>query len=836
MRRLVLVLLLLPVLSYAQTPGKSDAAEILLKLEKLDFLGSVLYVAAHPDDENTRIITAMANGRLAATGYLSMTRGDGGQNLIGPEIRDQLGLIRTQELLAARRIDGGEQFFTRANDFGFSKSAKETLQLWGQDEILSDVVKVFRQFQPDVVLTRFPADERAGHGHHTSSAMLAQQAFDVAADPSLFQDQAKEYGVWKPKRLYTNTGRWWNTTINENTPGIITVDVGHYSTLLGQSYSEVAAISRSQHKSQGFGSRGTRGEQLEFFEFVKGDQSEHDFFEGINTTWLRIKGGERVKPLVEKAVSEFDVQKPSASVPILLQIRNEIQSLDKTVWKERKLREVNTLIQDCLGLYCDVTANEYRVAPGEEVQASIEIVNRSGVDVRIESVHADGLPFDSTLNAPLKENELLLVKSKKKVNENKEYSDPYWLKESHSVGLFTVNDKTLIGKPENDPAISFTFNLKVNGEDIQINRPLIYRWTDPVKGEQYRPFEIAPPVLLKISNGVWLFTSQETRNVNVLVTSNSQNPVNGNIKLSLPQGWSCEPASIPFTLTRKEEEITRTFKITPPRNESAGTIKAFADVGGKLYDYGIQTISYDHIPTQLLLPKSASQIVRIDLKKEGSIVGYIHGAGDEVPSAIRNIGYEVWEMKNDEVIPENLKRLDAVVLGIRVLNTNDRIKHMMPYLLDYVKNGGTLVIQYNTNNGLETNEFSPFPLSLSRDRITDENSPVKFLAPGHAVLNTPNKITEKDFNGWVQERGLYFPNKWDENFASILSMNDMDEKPIDGSLLVAQYGSGYYVYTGLSFFRELPEGVPGAYKLFANIVSLGKTKPAESTSAKKRSR
>lgn len=821
MKRLVL-LMLLPFFGYAQGQVRSNAAEILLKLKKLNFLGSVMYVAAHPDDENTRIITFMANDRLAATAYLSMTRGDGGQNLIGPEIRDQLGLIRTQELLAARRIDGGEQFFTRANDFGFSKSANETLNIWGKDEILSDVVKVFRQFQPDIILTRFPPDERAGHGHHTSSAVLAHEAFDVAGDPSKFPEQVEELGVWKPTRLYTNTGRWWNTTINENTPGIVTLNVGSYNPLLGESYSEIAARSRSQHKSQGFGSQSTRGEQLEFFEYVKGDQAGTDLFEGVNTTWLRLKGGEKIKPMVEKAIREFNVEKPYASVPLLLQIRREINSLDKSVWRDRKVKEVSNLIFDCLGLYGQVLADQYLVAPGETVNATVEIVNRSPVDVLLESIHVKGIAWDSAVNASLLNNELVVIKSKKKIDTKHKYSDPYWLSEPHSIGLFTVTEKHLIGKPENDPAIEFTFKLKVHGEDIQLVRPMVYRWTDPVKGEQTRPFEVVPPVVLKISNGVWIFNTSDARNVDVIVTSNSQHNLNGVLKLSLPPGWSSEPSAIPIELKQKGEELIKTFKVIPPRGESVGEIKAIAELNGKTFDYGLQTISYDHIPVQTLLPEASSRIVRIDLKKQGNIVGYISGAGDDTPSALRNMGYTVLELKNEEVTAENLRRMDAVVLGIRTLNTNERIGYMMPTLLEYVKNGGTMIVQYNTSNGLETNQFSPYPLSLSRSRVTEEDSPVRFLAADHPVLNVPNKITVNDFNGWVQERGLYFPGKWDEQFTPILSMNDKNEAPLDGGLLIAKYGSGYYVYTSLSFFRELPEGVPGAYKLFANMVSLGK--------------
>jgi hypothetical protein len=416
----------------------------------------------------------------------------------------------------------------------------------------------------------------------------------------------------------------------------------------------------------------------------------------------------------------------------------------------------------------------------------------------------------------------VVIKSKKKVDLQHKYSDPYWLSEPHSLGLFTVTDKHLIGKPENDPAIEFAFNLRVQGEAIQLVRPMVYRWTDPVKGEQSRPFEVVPPVTLKISNGVWIFQNSDARNVDVVVTSNSQQALNGVLKLSLPSGWSSEPVTMPIELKRKDEEISRTFKVIPPKGESVGTIKAIAEVNGKSYDYGLQTISYDHIPIQTLLPEAASQIVRIDLKKQGNIVGYIAGAGDDIPSALRNIGYTVIELKNEEVTEENLRRMDAVVLGIRALNTNERIGYMMPTLLEYVKNGGTMIVQYNTSNGLGAKQFSPYPLSLSRNRVTEEDSPVKFLMPDHPVLNIPNKITERDFDGWVQERGLYFPDKWDEQFTPVLSMNDKNETPLDGGLLIAKYGNGYYAYTSLSFFRELPEGVPGAYKLFANLVSLGK--------------
>jgi LmbE family N-acetylglucosaminyl deacetylase len=832
MKKFVLSLILIPLFSYGQQASQPDAAAIKLKFKKLNFLGSILYVAAHPDDENTRIITYMANDRLAATAYLSMTRGDGGQNLIGPELRDLLGLIRTQELLAARRIDGGKQYFTRANDFGFSKSAAETFTLWGKDEILSDVVRVYRQFQPDVIITRFPPDERAGHGHHTASAILAQEAFDAASNADKYPMLAKEFGTWQPKSLFTNTGRWWNTTINESTPGIITINVGGYGALLGKSYSEIAAVSRSQHKSQGFGSRGTRGYQPEFLEFVKGEKVQKDVFENVNTTWSRVKGSEKVQALVDRAIKEYNIENPSASIPVLLLLRKEITALQPGIWRTRKLQEVEQLIQDCMGLFIGVTASQYWVAPGQKTVTNIEITNRSEIEITLDKVEAPLFNFDSAASMVLKKDVVLSIKNARTLDSTTNYTGPYWLKEPHNVGLFTVNDPALIGKPESDAPVKFTFTFTYRGDAFSLSRSLEYKETDPVKGELTQPFEIVPPLFLNLSDPVMIFADNNFREVNVKVKSSSDNALNGNVKLQLPPGWRAEPEAMSFMLSKRGEEQIKRFKVFPSAIEMAATIQAIADVNGKMYDRSLQNISYDHIPSQTLLPRAETKVVRLNLKKEGALVGYINGAGDDIPASLRNIGYQVWMMKDDEVTVENLKRTDAVVVGIRALNTNDRIRHFMPDLLEYVKQGGTLVMQYNTNGNLNVDSFSPYPITLSRNRVTEENAEVRILKPDHPVLNFPNKITANDFEGWIQERGLYFPEKWDANFDAILSMNDKNEKPNDGSLLIAKYGSGYYIYTGLSFFRELPEGVGGAYKLFANIVSLGKPVVVEEASRK----
>jgi LmbE family N-acetylglucosaminyl deacetylase len=827
-------MVLLPSLAFSQSTRQPDAAQIKLKLRKLNVLSSVLYMAAHPDDENTRIITYMANDQLATTGYLSLTRGDGGQNLIGSEIRDLLGLIRTQELQAARRIDGGRQFFSRANDFGFSKSADETFKTWNKDEVLSDVVRVFRQYQPDVIITRFPPDERAGHGHHTASAILAQEAFDAAAKGDSYPELAQQFGTWQTKRLYTNTGRWWNTSINENTPGVITLNVGTYSTLLGQSYSEIAAISRSQHRSQGFGSRGTRGDQLEFLEYVKGEKAEKNIFEGINTTWTRVKGGDKIQPLVVKAIDTFQEDNPAASVSQLIAIRQAILQLPESVWKSRKLEETEQLIVDCLGLFVEVTADQYYVAPGQKVIAGIELVNRSGTDVMVDRIEAPALAVDSTLSLFLKKNALSQVRYVRTMDVSKSYSSPYWLTEPHGVGLFTVLDKSLIGKPENDPAVLFIFSIRVGTEKLKITRPLIFKWTDQARGELARPFEVVPPVFVNLSGNVIIFSNDASQEVKVTVKSASDGELNGNVKLDIPAGWKVTPAMVPFSLSSRGAEKSVSFQVFPSATEETVTLRAIAVTEKGSFDHSIQTIAYDHIPTQTLLPKAEAKLVRINLKKEGSVIGYIRGAGDETPTALRTMGYTVLEMRNEDVTPLNLKRMDAVVLGVRALNTNERIGFLMTELLDYVKNGGTLVVQYNVANPLKTDRYAPYPLQLSGERVTEEDAAVTFLKPEHAVLNYPNVITAKDFDGWVQERGLYFPTKWDASYETILSMHDKNDAPKESSLLVAKYGSGYYVYTGLSFFRELPEGVAGAYKLFANLVSLHAPKLQAAAPTKKR--
>ncbi|ELR73295.1 hypothetical protein C900_04147 [Fulvivirga imtechensis AK7] len=801
-----------------------------MKLKKLNFLGTALYVAAHPDDENTRLITWLSNDRLANTAYLSLTRGDGGQNLVGPEIREALGIIRTQELLAARRIDGGKQFFSRANDFGYSKSAEETQEIWDREKVLADVVWVYRNFRPDVVITRFPPDERAGHGHHTTSAIMAKEAYEVAADKSQYPEHLEFIEPWQPKRVYINTGRWWNPDINADTEGVVAIDVGGYNPLLGKSYPEIAALSRSQHKSQGFGSTGTRGEQLEFLELMAGDAVEKDIFEGIETSWKRVKGGEKIGAVLEKAIAQYNPENPAAIMPYLLTARTEILKLNDQYWKQTKETEVNQLIKDVLGLYLEVVAGDFSVTPGDQVQLMVETINRSAFPVQLQRVKYNALA-DTVMQLNLTNNEVVTFKTTLQIPEDRAYSQPYWLEKPGTLGMYQVDDRGLIGQPENRPAIPVNFTLNIGGQQIDYTVPVVYKWNDPVDGEQYKPFIFTPPVFANISEPVYIFSNDEAKAVDVMLKA-GKSGISGKLSLQIPDGWKISPSEYAFDLQMKGQEKSFRFQLTPPKKQSVANIKAVVEIEGKSYSKGFVNIEYDHIPTQLFMPEAESQIVKIDIKKRGEVVGYIQGAGDAIPRALREIGYQVREMAEDEVILENLKGLDAVILGVRALNTNERIPFYMDDLLKYVEEGGTLIVQYNTNFRLQTEDFAPYPMKLSRDRVADETAEVRILKPDHPALNIPNKITKEDFEGWVQERGLYFPGEWDEKYDALLSSNDDGETPKDGGLLVAKYGRGYYVYTGYSWFRELPAGVPGAYRLFVNLVSLGSNTESKNTTGK----
>ncbi|MGO3182875.1 MAG: PIG-L family deacetylase [Aequorivita sp.] len=822
-----LLFLLFTIVATAQTPQKPTASEMYHSLQKLNFVGSALYLAAHPDDENTRLISYLVNDVHANTAYLSITRGDGGQNLIGPELRELLGVIRTQELLQARRTDGGQQFFTRANDFGYSKNPDETFDFWTKDEVLSDVVRTIRKFKPDIIINRF--DHRSPgttHGHHTASAMLSVEAFDMVDNSAKFPKSAAEYGTWKPQRLFFNTS-WWFYGSQEkfdkaDKSKLVSVETGEYFPAIGLSNGEIASLSRSMHKSQGFGSTGSRGSETEYLELLKGSKpADNNLFEGINTNWSRLDGGKEIGAILNQVEANFNFKNPSEMLPQLLKAYPLVSNLKDTHWRDIKLKELKQLILDCSGIFIEAASEENSVNPNQDFKVNIEAINRGKSKVVLKSIKnsnekalwskAEALPFNQDKNFEITVNS---------GTHNPPYSSPYWLNEKGSVGMYVAPEK-FIGLPETPALEQLIFELQFEKDTISFTKDIIYKFNDPVKGEVYRPLEVLPEVTASIPDKVLIFASNASENVSVLVRAGKEN-ISGTVSLQHPKGWKVEPAEQSFQLARKGQTQTYNFTVTPPENQSEGYLKTSIKADGQTFDKELITIDYEHIPYQSVLLPSEAKVAKIDIEKKGENIGYINGAGDAIPESLKQIGYSVTTIDPSDISEENLARFDAIVVGIRAYNTVPQLAFIQPLLNKYVKNGGTLIVQYNTNHAMVTEDIAPYSLTLSRDRVTDEFSEVKLLAPKNALLNTPNKITQKDFEGWVQERGLYFPNKWAKEFTPILGMHDKGEPQTKGSLLVAKYGKGYYIYTGLSFFRELPAGVPGAYRLFANMLSVGK--------------
>jgi len=824
---LIVIFLTLPLSAFAQKP--LDAAQIQLALKKLTVVGSALYVAAHPDDENTALIAYLGNERLYRTGYLSMTRGDGGQNLLGDEKGELLGVIRTQELLAARRTDGSEQFFTRALDFGFSKGPKETLAIWNHDLILADVVWNIRRFQPDVIITRFPTTGEGGHGHHTASAILAGEAFTAAADPSKFPDQLKYVSVWQPRRLFFN--RFGFQPIKPDDPSVanaLRVDIGAFNPLLGRSYTEIAAESRSMHKSQGFGAAERRGTFFNYFDQLAGDPAKSDIFEGIDTSWSRYAGGDAVGKVLQQATDSFDPKSPAKTILLLLQAYDLLDRLRaggawaSTPWADVKQRDLLNAIRACAGISIDVAARDSSVTTGSTIPVSVSVVNRSDYPFNLSMVASRYADPSKGVNAPLANNVPIKTDLSIKVPADFAISQPYWLQKAPNKGSYVVDDQRLIGIPENAAAIPIVVTLTDNAmHTIIFEVPAVYRWTDAVQGERTRAVDVVPTVTANLGAPVYVFPDVQMKPVTVLLRNvNATGPVT--VRLRVPDGWTSSPASTSVTFAKKGEEARATFQIKPPAGESNALVRAEVETAdGKKIDVGVTNIDYPHIPAQRVFSDAAAKLVRVDIKRRGTRVGYVMGAGDEVPTALRQVGYDVTLLTDDDLDRGDFAKYDAIVTGVRAYNARPRMRLAHPKLMEYVKNGGTLVVQYNSTNPqpLLVDVPGPYPFKVTTERVTVEEAPVRFVHPDSPLLNVPNKITAADFSGWVQERGLNFVKDWDPQYQTVLASNDPGEPEKEGGELYAHYGKGTFIYTSYAWFRQLPAGVPGAYKMFVNLVS-----------------
>lgn len=818
---LLIALLFTSVISQSQTSRQYNASEIKIALKKLNTLGTVLYVAAHPDDENTRLLSYLAKEKYLRTCYLSLNRGDGGQNLIGREQGDLLGLIRTNELLEARKIDGAEQFFTHVTDFGYSKTPEETFNIWGHDSVLASVVWIVRNLKPDVIITRFPTTGEGGHGHHTASAILAGEAFKVAGDKNKFSYQLRNTETWRPKSL------WWNTfnfgsgnTQNENQ---LKFDVGIYNPLLGMNYGEVAAQSRSQHKSQGFGVAVQRGKLLEYFKPIDGDTTCGNLFCNLDFSWNRITGTEKIKTLCEKALNDFNPEKPSDILPTLIEARKEILQLNDKYWRVQKLKEIENLILYCSGTWFEITATDYYATPNDSVKLKLNAVNYSGIALKLNKI-SYSLRFDTAFSKPILQNELFTYEKDLVLPETDHYSNPFWLNKKHTDAGFVIEKQDLIGKTISDATVYANLSVSIAGCDLTFNLPVKYKWTDPVEGEKYRTFSVLPPATINFEDDALMMVNHQSKKIKVAVKSISQK-LNASVKLQLPAGYTCTPLHQDISVDKKGEEVLLEFTVSSTeKNLSKGLIKAEVAVNGITYSKSLSELKYNHIPYQLVLKDADIKIVPVDVTTKLKKIGFIPGAGDGTVKALEQLGYSVTELTHQKLTDENLSQYDAIITGVRAFNTDDKLANFHSKLMDYVNNGGNMIVQYNTSNFISkiSSEIGPYPFTISRERVTDQTAEMRFIKPQHPLLNFPNKINTTDFDNWVQERGIYFAKDFDKNYETIFSCNDTGEKEMTGSTIIAKYGKGNFIYTGLALFRQLPAGVPGAYRLLVNMLEIGK--------------
>ncbi len=810
--------------TFAQSPESFTSSEIFQQIKKLNVLASVLYVGAHPDDENNALLPYFAKEKLYRTAYLSLTRGDGGQNLIGDEQGIELGMIRTEELLAARKVDGAEQYFTRAYEFGFSKSAAEALRIWNEQKILSDVVWIIRKYQPDVIIKRFPPDKRAGHGHHAASSILAQEAFTAAADPTKFPEQFK-YGVkpWQAKRILWNTYNFGRT--NTTSEDQLKIDIGGYNPLIGKSYGELGGEARTMHKSQGEGRPRRRGESYEYFVTTGGDPMKNDLMDGVITDWKRLPGSELIEIMVNSIISNYNVAEPKLSIPALVKLYQAIKALPEGNWRNKKLDEVQQIIIECSGLYVEATSSQSQVIQGGSLNINFNLIKREDVDASLKKITIAN--FDSAFTTPLATNLNFNIDKTIPVADDMKISQPYWLVYPLKGGAFDVRDQTLIGKAWNNPSFEATFIVNIDGEDFTIGRPVLYRYIDPVKGDTYQPIPVLPKVELKFARDNYISINTNPITSTLFVKSNSGNDLsNYKIEETVPGDWKKSEKFVQYdVLPVLNKNIETSFAPSSKIGNKKDEVDAEAKKGNESYNAYTKVIAYNHIPTITYFPKAQANLVSLDIKIVGKKIGYIVGAGDKVPEALQAMGYDVTTLTQEDINDETLKKFDAIITGIRAYNLYEYLSDKNDVLMRYVKNGGNMIVQYMKSNqvGNKNITVGPYPFKVSSgSRITEEDAKVDFLLPDNPALNYPNKITEKDFDGWIQERSTYQAVQPDPHYETPLGMHDTDEEQSNGSLTIAKYGKGNFVYASLVFFRQLPAGVPGAYRLMANLIALPK--------------
>jgi len=820
MRRIVLLLsaVLLCTHIMGQQVRPATSAEIYHEISQLKNLVNVLYVAAHPDDENTRLLAWLVNDQNIRTAYLSLTRGDGGQNILGSEQGPALGLIRTHELMEARKIDGAEQFFTRAVDFGFSKTSQETFKHWNPDIITHDAVRVIRMFRPDVIICRFPPTAEAGHGQHAASAIIAKKAAYASGDPKKYSDNLDKYPAWEVTRLLFNSYKFGNR--NTTSEDQFKLKLGQYNALLGVGYSELAGRSRSVHKSQGAGTPSVPGVQTEYFKLVGGAELKKSLFDDIDMTWKRVNRKD-IGKTIDSILEHYDFKAPENSLHSLLALRPQIATVKDPYWRDEKLAELDKVILHCVGLLAEVYSNTPQTIAGTTLPFTLHIISRSGVPVRLKGV--EWMKGDtSSYNIKLQDDSLVTLEHSITIPANTPITEPYWLSQtSDDPGIYAVSNDSLIGLPETPDNLNVKLTVKIGHEYFNIDVPLSYKKLDPIKGDVVEQLRIVPDVVLDFSSQLVVAQPDGSVKTSVVIRPfkdisdatlaiTEQKLVTKVEHINLKAGVE---VSIPVTVSSGEANSL---------SKGDFYLNASLMVGQRAYGKSQHVIQYSHIPTLQYFTSPYTKVLRDNWKCAARKIGYVEGAGDFIPAMLKLAGLQVTVLKdNDLSDAAKLKQYDAIITGIRAVNTQKKMVSWMPVLLQYAENGGTLVMQYNTLQDLATQKMGPYPFTLTDDRVTDEDAKVTFLKPDSRLLNYPNKITEADFKDWVQERGLYFAGKIDEHYETPFQMNDSGEQPLKGSTLYCKYGKGHYIYTSLSFFRQLPAGNKGAIRLLMNFLSAG---------------
>jgi LmbE family N-acetylglucosaminyl deacetylase len=822
----------------------------------LDGLGvsmRVLVIGAHPDDEDTQIIAWLSRGRHVETAYLSLTRGDGGQNIIGNELGEALGAIRTQELLAARRVDGARQYFTRAFDFGFSKSAEETFANWPRDSVLRDVVTVVRAFRPHLIISVFTGTARDGHGHHQAAGILAREAFDLAGDTLRFPPAATSGLLpWTPLKFYRGASF-------RSDAATLAINVGEYDPLLGRSYAEVAAISRSQHRSQAFGTLERKGVRYDYLQrevtrvaAPPDPRSERSPFDGIDTTWARFRpllesdAARRALdslPLALAALREqVNVRRPERSLSGLAQLRRLLSSIcggelpgscgsskgdlgrDLEASLGIALARLDRAAALAAGVAIEATAPRELWAVGEEVPIQVAVYNRShlplavkAVEVRLDdSLVAARAPLPAVL-AP--DSSLLLMLSA----AFQRASEPWWLRSPRRGGVFSAPvDGTAESDLQREPALA-RLRWEWGGAEFSVSLPVTYRYADQIRGEINRPIRGAPPISLSMDRDVEYLPAATTleRVFRVHVSSAGSGSREVAISLQLPEGLSLDSASRVVSLPGPDSRRTVEFRVRGRLSPGRYRVEAVARSGGATYRRGFTTIAYEHIGTQRIYRDAAVELQAVDVVVPARLkIGYIVGVGDNVAPVLSQLGLDVTLLDPVSIATLDLSGFATIVVGARAYEANEALVANNARLLEFVRNGGTLVVQYGQYEMMQPG-IMPYRIAIARphDRVTVENVPVEILEADHPLLQHPNRITSADFDGWVQERALYMPRSFDSEYRPLLAMSDPGEQPNKGGLLVARYGRGLYIYTTLAFFRQLPNGVPGAARLFVNLLA-----------------